>query len=135
MSLNKSLEISPQLENIRCVSDEMISEIYKISNDSDLTFRIDIALTEAVTNAIKHGPADENSIIRIEYISQGEQHIFHVEDKGRGPENNIFKNPQPSEDRLLENKRGAIMIHWAADEIIQQVDKSGYKLTLIFKPH
>lgn len=132
MQSSRSLEISPQIQNIRLVNQKMIEEIFRVSKDSDLTFRIDVAVTEAVANAIKHGSPNKDSKVKIDYKIVKDKYIFTISDEGKGPPEDIFNSPKLGSNLMTESKRGAFMIHWAADEIKQKTTDAGYTLTLVF---
>ncbi len=92
-----------------------------------------ISLTEAVTNAIKHGNAeDENKYIELEIIRKAPGSVaFRITDQGQGFD---YQNlPDPTADQNLRQcgGRGVMIMQTLADELYFQ--DNGRTVELHFK--
>ncbi len=133
MSCLKCIDIPPKLEKVREVCEEMTQTVLEASGDADLTFRVNIGLTEALTNSIVHGCRNCKTEVEIGYSVKDELHVFSITDPGQGPCDESIKFPKLDEDLLSEHHRGNVIIKWAADEISFQRLEKGFTLTLGFR--
>jgi serine/threonine-protein kinase RsbW len=90
-----------------------------------------IALSEGVTNAIRHGNQEdpEKSVtVRAELTS--EQLILKIEDEGPGFDPDAIPDPLKEENLLNEGGRGVFLMDHYADQI--EYSDGGSTLTLYF---
>ncbi|MBZ4672800.1 ATP-binding protein [Deferribacterales bacterium Es71-Z0220] len=100
-------------------------------NQSDVAFYLNLAVTEALSNAVKHGAKQEitvkitveNLTINIEIIDKG----------GKLDKNPLINNPDPYD----ESGRGLFIISKIVDkmEFIQTEDSTIFTLTKNLKPN
>lgn len=87
----------------------------KISNDC---FDIKLMLTEALTNAFKHGNKGNNDKpIYLRYYDYGTYITFEIEDCGEGFKNITMPNTSLEDDLLSNSGRGLFLIRAIADKI------------------
>lgn len=79
---------------------------------------IELILSEAVSNAFKHGNKyDENMPINIYLLLKGDILRMEVEDSGPGFEKVVIPTEIKDEDLLAESGRGLFLINCYADQI------------------
>lgn len=97
---------------------EVIDEIIYELNASHESFDIRLILTEALTNAFKHG---NNSMkgkpIFLRYKSDGGNVRFEIEDCGDGFENTKIEEQALAEDLLNDSGRGLFLINCVSDKV------------------
>ncbi len=74
-------------------------------------FQLVFALNEAVTNAIRHGTADEAGTIGLRIAAEGDHLILDVCDCGR------FAAPAPDDDPMPERGRGFALMGKLMDHV------------------
>ena len=135
MALVKKIKITAHLNEVGPVSEEMAEQVKAVSGDDDLSFRINIGLTEALTNAILHGCVEgEEAYVSLEYHREANNYIFKIDDPGKGPEADMMERREVDSDLLKENQRGTVIINWAVDEAHYHRTAEGFHLTLVFEP-
>ncbi len=134
MPLVETKNIQSDLTEVGAVCEYFANLIAPGNGKGNLNFRVNIALTEALNNAIIHGcKNDDRHQISIEYEQEASKHIFHIYDPGCGPCNLEIPSVINPPDLLSENSRGNIIIHWAADEVLHNISSTGFCLTLMFR--
>ncbi len=133
MSLRKSIELAPQVEKVREISEAMVADVAAVSDDPNLLFRINIGLTEALTNSIVHGCKTPSESVSLIYQINKDDHIFHIHDPGTGPTEGQLTDPKVDDDLLSDHHRGQVIIHWAADEVSYSASENGFDLILLFR--
>jgi serine/threonine-protein kinase RsbW len=129
--MEKSLQISSKIENLRKVEklvDELSAE-YNIS--SDLYGNILIAVLEAANNAILHGnKLNEEKTVKIGLNIKDNSLKFKIEDEGVGFD---YKNvPDPTAPENIENVngRGIFLMERLSDKI--EFSRNGATVELEF---
>jgi anti-sigma regulatory factor (Ser/Thr protein kinase) len=79
--------------------------------DADSCYELVFAVNEAVTNAIKHGQANEEGSISLSAIVEAERLTFMVQDSG------TFAAPALNSDTSFERGRGLALMVTFTDEI------------------
>lgn len=105
----------PEAEILKCVREHNY-------RDEDI-FAIKLALEEAMTNAVKHGNAcDESKGITVRFAVDAERVVIIVRDEGCGfcPEN--VPDPTSSERITLPNGRGIMLMNAYMDEVRYRAD-------------
>ena len=129
----QELDFASNIKNIYQVEKfiEEISDLYHINN----TYfgNLLLAITEAVTNAIVHGNANDNSKkVRVEFNSDKKGLCFKVIDEGDGFDYMNVPNPLNGLNEEEYNVgRGIFLIKSLADEV--NFNESGNEIELIFK--
>ncbi|MEJ8553174.1 ATP-binding protein [Tepidibacter sp. Z1-5] len=102
------------LDNYKQVIDSVVTEL-NILNDC---FDIKLLLTEALTNAFKHGNnSDNDKPIYLRYICNDKNIEFEIEDCGNGFKNLSIPNKLADENLLSDSGRGLFLINCIADKI------------------
>lgn len=86
--------------------------------DEEFVYKIVLLATEAVTNAIEHGNAlDESKSVKMEMAVQASVLLVSVEDEGPGFDLKSVKDPLQEENLLAEGGRGLFLIDEMADRV------------------
>ena len=97
---------------------EVIDEIIGDLNLFNQCFDIKLILTEALTNAFKHGnKGNVDKPIYLRYTYTGLDIKFEIEDSGNGFENVLISNEASEENLLNDGGRGLFLIQSIADKI------------------
>ena len=89
---------------------------YRLSADQKGT--ILISLTEAVTNAIRHGNAsDESKAVEVRHRKLRNRLSFSITDEGAGFDYNNLPDPTAPENILKCGGRGVFLMRQLADEL------------------
>ncbi len=114
------LRLSSNPKNVECIEPfvEKLVEKYKISPDK--YGNILISLTEAVTNAIKHGNGgDENKTVQVSIQEVSKNTIaFKVSDEGQGFDYKSVPDPTLPENILKIGGRGVFLMQQLCDNIL-----------------
>jgi serine/threonine-protein kinase RsbW len=96
------------------VIDKIIAELNAYKQDFDIR----LILTEALTNAFKHGNSmNENEPIYLRYFYNGKSVKFEISDSGTGLENIIIEDQKNDENLLSDSGRGLFLIKSLSDKI------------------
>lgn len=99
--------------------------------DEDLSYRIVLLASEAVTNAIEHGnDLDETKKVFFKLDVQTDRVEVVVEDQGSGFDPTKTDDPTESEHLFREGGRGLLFMQELADEV--EFEKDGRLVRLIF---
>jgi len=99
--------------------DQLIRFIAKCRDQEDSGPEIDIALREALANAIVHGNQEDphkRVYVRCRCTRDGEVSIT-VQDEGQGFDSNAVPDPTTPENRLVQHGRGIYLMKTLMDEI------------------
>lgn len=98
--------------------EETINQIINDLNIFHHSFDIKLILTEALTNAFKHGNKNDISKpIYLRYIYDGIKIKFEIQDSGEGLENVIIPEEVLEENVLSDGGRGLFLIQSLAEKI------------------
>lgn len=121
-------------------SDAGLAQFYQFTDflkrywaiEENLFMSIQIALSEAVMNAIRHGNAsDENKSVYIGAINNSGFYSFSVEDEGPGFDYVEAENPLLQHSPLEEGGRGVIIMRHMTDDV--HFTNEGKCVTLSFR--
>ena len=85
---------------------------------ADALFGIDMAVREAVTNAVLHGNRqDESKTVEIGFIQQGSTLIITVRDQGTGFDPSSVPDPTDAQNLLKASGRGILFMRSFMDEV------------------
>lgn len=88
-------------------------------NRETLAYHINLVLTEAMTNAIRHANDDDpEKKVRITISISDNRLVIQVEDNGQGFDINLI--PEPDFARLEDSGRGIFMIKALMDSVMYQ---------------
>ena len=94
--------------------------------DDGTMYRLLVATTEAVNNAILHGnKLNRRKLVHIECQISGHLLLMKVRDSGRGFNPDSLANPLADENLLKESGRGIFLIRSLIDDVSFRVNKSG----------
>lgn len=114
MNMKKNEFVLYGLDNYQGVIESVISNLNVLEDDFD----IKLILTEALTNAFKHGNNGmKDKPIYLRYINRGNNVEFEIEDCGNGYENLIIPKLLIEEDLLNDSGRGLFLLNCIADKI------------------
>ena len=86
--------------------------------DEDTRHWVDVAVREAVANAIKHGNAqDPGKQVHVDLFREGDEVVIRVEDEGIGFDPAQLQNPLAPENLLKPNGRGIFYMKSFMDDI------------------
>ncbi|HEV3455962.1 MAG TPA: ATP-binding protein [Thermoanaerobaculia bacterium] len=125
MSDDKSfhLAIGSRFENIELVQLVLKDSLDQLGLDDDNRHWIDVAVREAVANAIKHGNLqDPAKQVHVDLtLEGGEGHedwlVIRVQDEGRGFDPSELEDPLAPENLLKPNGRGIFYMKSFMDDI------------------
>ena len=99
--------------------------------DEELSYKVLLLLSEAATNAIEHGNAqDASKHVVIEVSITPSAVLFSVEDEGKGFAPSELKNPVAEPNLLNEGGRGIFFMEQMADEVAFENEGSKVIVTL-----
>lgn len=94
--------------------------------DDGTMYRLLVATTEAVNNAIVHGnQSNPKKRVRISCQVVDRMLTIKVKDNGRGFDPNSLANPLEEENLLKESGRGIFLIRSLIDEVSFRIQKNG----------
>ena len=133
MSDEKSfhLAIRSRFENIELVQLVLKDSLEQLGLDDDNRHWIDVAVREAVANAIKHGnledPAKQVHVDLTLEGNEGHEHwlVIRVQDEGRGFDPSDLEDPLAPENLLKPNGRGIFYMKSFMDDIQYGVRPGG----------
>lgn len=100
--------------------------------DDGTMYRLLVATTEAVNNAIIHGnQSNPRKLVRVTCQMIGRTLTLSVHDSGRGFDPNNLANPLEEQNLLKESGRGIFLIRSLIDEVGFNIRKGG--TTVIMK--
>ncbi|KPQ00931.1 MAG: anti sigma factor serine-protein kinase [Bacteroidetes bacterium HLUCCA01] len=99
--------------------------------DVDRREALMLALSEAVTNAIKHGNRqDETRKVTLGWNTSGDDLTVFVEDEGRGFDPGALPDPLNPENLLKDSGRGVFLMKTYCDAV--RFENGGRKVVLSF---
>jgi serine/threonine-protein kinase RsbW len=112
------LGIGSRFENIELVQVVLKDSLERLGLDEDARHWVDIAVREAVANAIKHGNRqDPTKRVEVDLGLDGESLVIRVEDEGEGFEPGEVSNPLAPENLLKPSGRGIFYMRSFMDEV------------------
>lgn len=112
------IQIPSLTENIRIIESFIDNAKEKFSLNDDIYGNIMIAVTESVTNAIKHGNSgDKNKNVHLSLIIQDSQIIFTIRDEGEGFDYTTLPDPTSPENIDKPGGRGIFLMKHLCDEV------------------
>ena len=117
-SLPFHLTIGSRFENIELVQAVLSDALSAFELDEESRHWIDLAVREAVANAIKHGNRLEPAKrVEIDLQLDGSELVVRVRDEGEGFDPDDVVDPLAPENRLRPNGRGIFYMQKLMDEI------------------
>ena len=112
------IEIPSIIENIRIIESFIDNAKEKFELDDDIYGNIMIAVTESVSNAIKHGnKSDKAKLVNLSLTLKDDVIKFIIEDEGSGFDYNLLPDPTAPENLEKTGGRGIFLMKNLADEV------------------
>ena len=114
------------------IGENMAREICRLSDNVDsFANNINVVLTEAMVNAIKHAnAADPNKEVHILIKISNEELAIKVYDSGKGFDLNSIPNPAFTPGCLEEKGRGIFIIRSLMDSVVYRKARGGNVLEM-----
>ncbi|MBT0662749.1 ATP-binding protein [Geobacter pelophilus] len=116
------------------IGEDIANELYRYSGDREtLAYHINLVLTEAMANAIRHANAsDPDKVVRVVIFFAADELVIQVHDSGQGFDiNNI---PTPNSENVLEDRgRGISLIRSLMDSVCYRSMADGNVLEMTKK--
>lgn len=117
------IEIPSIIENIRIIESFIDNAKERFELDDDIYGNIMIAVTESVSNAIKHGNrGDKSKSVLLSLTIKDDVIKFVIEDEGKGFDYNLLPDPTAPENLEKTGGRGIFLMKNLADEVTFQND-------------
>jgi serine/threonine-protein kinase RsbW len=112
------LAIGSQFENIELVQVVLNESLERLGVDGEARYWVDIAVREAVANAIKHGNAqDPGKKVCVDAGIEGDELVIHIADEGSGFDPGRLDDPRHPENLLKPSGRGIFYMRSFMDDI------------------
>jgi serine/threonine-protein kinase RsbW len=112
------LDLGSRFENIELVQVVLKDTLDQLGVEEDARHWIDVAVREAVANAIKHGNAQNpDKQIHVDLLLEGDELIIRIEDEGVGFDPSTVQDPLAPENILRPNGRGIFYMKSFMDDI------------------
>lgn len=112
------LAIGSRFENIELVQVVLRDCLQRLGMDEDARHWVDVAVREALANAIKHGNEQNPSKqVHVDLEVEGEELVIRVEDEGVGFDPEQLGDPLAPENLLRPNGRGIFYMKSFMDQI------------------
>jgi serine/threonine-protein kinase RsbW len=112
------LDVGSRFENIELVQVVLRDSLERLGVDEDTRHWVDVAVREAVANAIKHGNAqDPGKQVHVDLFREGDEVVIQVEDEGIGFDPAQLQDPLAPENLLKPNGRGIFYMKSFMDDI------------------
>jgi serine/threonine-protein kinase RsbW len=126
------LEIPSVLEKVEPVHQQVISYLNSTKCSDELHERAELAIIEALTNAIRHGNREnQEKLVRLRLFGEDTTLTCTVEDEGHGFQPEEIMNPLDPDKLLETGGRGVFLIKEMADLVI--FENSGRRVRLVFR--
>lgn len=120
------LAIGSRFENIELVQLVLKDTLDRLGMDDDNRHWIDVAVREAVANAIKHGNLeDPTKQVQVDLTVEGDTLVIRVQDEGRGFDPTHLEDPLAPENLLKPNGRGIFYMKSFMDDVQYGVRPGG----------
>ncbi|MFC2188596.1 ATP-binding protein [Peijinzhouia sedimentorum] len=117
------IEIPSMIENIRIIESFIDNAKERFELNDDIYGNIMIAVTESVSNAIKHGnKSDKGKSVNLSLTLKDDVIKFVIEDEGKGFDYNTLPDPTAPENLEKTGGRGIFLMKNLADEVTFQKD-------------
>ncbi len=123
-------EVANSFDEVHLVRDLIIQAIRAAGFDESACFGIQLALDEALANAVIHGNSRaENATVTITYDVCGEAVYLSIEDEGSGFNPNIIDDPTREENLEIPAGRGLFLMRAYMTQV--QYNERGNCVTML----
>lgn len=124
--LHFTLAIDSRFENIELVQVVVNDSLERLGLGEDERHWVDLAVREAVANAIKHGNRGAtDKKVEIDLAIEGGEVVVHVADEGEGFDPGAVNDPRAPENLLRPNGRGLFYMQSFMDRVDYAVRSGG----------
>lgn len=128
------LEIESDTRNLITVEEFINYFAVELNLKEDKINALLISITEAITNAIRHGnKSDKNKLVFIEVTVEDEYLVIKVKDQGEGFNPGEIPDPTHPENLLKDSGRGIYLMRIYLDEIKFNKTNDGMETILKMK--
>jgi serine/threonine-protein kinase RsbW len=128
VSINSKFELVEEISSLT----KSITE--KIEFDEDTAGWIDLAVREAVINAIRHGNKGvENKKVDVKFVIEPDGLTIYVRDRGEGFDASKLPDPLDPNNLLNPNGRGIFFMRTFMDEVEHSLHPEGGSLVRLYK--
>jgi anti-sigma regulatory factor (Ser/Thr protein kinase) len=121
-----TLDLPGQMEQIPRARELAATIAHELRLDREGRFQLQVALHEAVANAVEHGCRRPGDRVRVDARANGGWLVVEVVDPG----GRYDPHPATLEDPLAPRGRGNVLMAATTDEMSVAVDDSGTRLSL-----
>ena len=124
------LEIASTFDELDRAVEQLQDFIPSLDLDDDLSYRVILLASEALTNAIEHGNKwDKSKHATLLVVMEGDRIELTVTDQGEGI-HWTQGDPLEEKNRLADHGRGQFFMRKMADEVY--IDEDNCRLDLVF---
>jgi serine/threonine-protein kinase RsbW len=112
------LDLGSRFENIELVQVVLKDTLDQLGVEEDARHWIDVAVREAVANAIKHGNAQNpDKQVHVDLLLEGDELVIRIEDEGAGFDPSAVPDPLTPDNIVRPNGRGIFFMKSFMDDI------------------
>lgn len=112
------LDVGSRFENIELVQIVLKDALAELGVEEDARHWIDVAVREAVANAMKHGnEQNPDKQVHIDLLVEGEELVIRIEDEGAGFDPSTVQDPLDPANLVRPNGRGIFFMKSFMDDI------------------
>ncbi len=120
------LDLGSRFENIELAQIVLKDTLDQLGVEEDVREGIDLAVREAVANAIKHGnKQDPDKQVHVDLLLEGDELIIRIADEGAGFDPSAVPDPLAPENILRTNGRGILFMRKSVDDVQFSVQPEG----------
>jgi serine/threonine-protein kinase RsbW len=114
----RELKLASRIDTVAEVAATVAAFLCRSGMDEGTAFAIDMAVREAVANAVVHGnKGDESKLVEISLICSPEFFEIKIHDQGHGFNPDAVPNPTDAENILKTSGRGVFFMRNFMDEV------------------
>jgi serine/threonine-protein kinase RsbW len=112
------LVLDSRIESIGAVAEAAAEFLSRFGAGDDVVFAVDMAIREAVTNAVIHGnKQDENKNVVVSFSKSADALEIEVRDQGQGFDPECVADPTDPGNLLKSSGRGILFMRTFMDEV------------------
>lgn len=128
------LRLPSRVEAVDEAASAVAGVVSRSGISEDVAFGIDMAVREAITNAVVHGnKLDETKVVAIDVKSSPDSLEISVHDQGQGFDPETISDPTNEENILKTSGRGIFFMRNFMDEVDWSVHPGGGTTVRMFK--
>ena len=112
------LELESRIESIARAAEVAAQVVKRFGFNDEAAYGIDLAVREAVTNAVLHGnKQDETKLVEVTFRGSTEEIEITVRDRGRGFDLKNVPDPTDPQNLLKDNGRGILFMRTFMNDV------------------